>query len=52
MEALAAAIEEGETVTVDIPSPMAIYIVYLTAWVDPGGTVQFRNDVYNRDGDP
>jgi murein L,D-transpeptidase YcbB/YkuD len=26
-----------------------VYIVYLTAWVDPEGRVQFRDDIYGHD---
>lgn len=26
-----------------------VYVLYLTAWVDENGIVQFRNDIYNRD---
>ena len=29
--------------------PVPVYLTYLTAWVDKGGTVQYRNDVYGRD---
>jgi L,D-transpeptidase YcbB len=30
--------------------PLPIHILYWTAWVEPDGTVQFRSDVYDRDG--
>ena len=37
------------TRTVKLPRPIAIYVVYLTAWVTPEGVVNFRPDVYGRD---
>ncbi len=43
------AIASGETRTVPIPKPVPIYLVYLTAWVDPDGVPHFRDDVYGRD---
>ncbi|MCZ0736970.1 L,D-transpeptidase family protein [Phreatobacter sp. AB_2022a] len=30
--------------------PVPVYWVYVTAWADPDGMVQFRNDIYARDG--
>lgn len=32
-----------------LTDPVPIYIVYLTAWVDSDGAVQFRDDHYRRD---
>ena len=29
---------------------MPVYWVYVTAWATPDGVVQFRDDIYNRDG--
>jgi len=49
MEALTAALTREKTQSVAIPSPIAIHIVYMTAWVDREGIVQFRRDIYNRD---
>jgi murein L,D-transpeptidase YcbB/YkuD len=34
---------------VDLRDPMPVYIVYLTAWVTPEGTVHFRQDRYGYD---
>ena len=48
-EKLLAAIEKGIEQKVLIPHPINVYFLYLTAWVDKGGTVQFRNDIYGRD---
>jgi murein L,D-transpeptidase YcbB/YkuD len=39
----------GGNRTVTLVEPIAVHIVYDTAWVDPDGTIQFRNDVYGRD---
>lgn len=35
--------------TVPLPEPVPIHIQYWTAWAEPDGTVQFREDVYGRD---
>lgn len=39
----------GRRQTVDITKEAAVYIVYLTAWVEDDGTVSFYPDVYQRD---
>jgi murein L,D-transpeptidase YcbB/YkuD len=44
-----AALEEGETERIPLREPTPVYVVYLTAWMDPDGTVQFREDLYRRD---
>jgi len=36
--------------TVRLPEPMPIHLLYWTAWADEDRTVQFRADVYARDG--
>jgi len=43
------AIEKGERQKVALPQPIPVHIVYLTAWADENGTVQFRNDIYQND---
>jgi len=48
-ENLLAAIEEGTEQKVRIPHPLNVHFLYLTAWVDEGGVLQFRNDIYGRD---
>jgi len=48
-ERLLAAIDEGKEQEVNIPHPLNVHFLYLTAWVDERGTLQFRNDIYGRD---
>ncbi len=48
-EKLLAAIKQGTEQEVLIPHPVNVHFLYLTAWVDEGGAVQFRNDIYARD---
>ncbi len=48
-EALRAAIDSGDTRTVNLREPVPVYLLYWTAWVDNDGTVQFRRDIYDRD---
>ncbi len=45
-----AAIRSGERIDVKLANPVPVYWVYITAWATPDGLVQFRDDIYNRDG--
>lgn len=49
IQSLTARMSNKKTQWINIPSPIAIYIVYMTAWVDPGASINFRSDIYNRD---
>jgi murein L,D-transpeptidase YcbB/YkuD len=42
-------IDEGDTLSVNLPEPFMVHLLYWTAWIDDEGDVQFRNDVYGRD---
>jgi murein L,D-transpeptidase YcbB/YkuD len=42
-------IAEGTTTRNDLPEPVAVFVVYQTAFVDTDGTLQFRPDFYKRD---
>lgn len=42
-------IEDGQTERLAVAPPMPVYLLYLTAWVDASGNLQFREDVYGRD---
>lgn len=35
--------------TVRLRSPWSVHLEYWTCWVEPDGTVQFRDDIYGRD---
>jgi len=52
MDALTTALSREKTRSVTLPSPIAVHIAYMTAWVDREGIIQFRPDVYNRDPAP
>jgi murein L,D-transpeptidase YcbB/YkuD len=47
--ALRAAVDSGQTRTVNLRSPVPVYLLYWTAWVGSDGAVQFRRDIYDRD---
>ncbi|MDQ8700090.1 L,D-transpeptidase family protein [Hyphomicrobium sp. LHD-15] len=40
----------GERKDVRLATPVALHFVYITAWATQDGTIQFRRDLYNRDG--
>lgn len=42
--------ETGERLDVRLATPVALHFVYITAWATEDGTIQFRRDLYNRDG--
>jgi murein L,D-transpeptidase YcbB/YkuD len=44
------AIRSGEQRNARVARAVPIYWVYVTAWVTAEGVVQFRDDIYNRDG--
>jgi len=45
-----AVIKSGERFDVKLAKPLPVYWVYITAWANPDGIVQFRDDVYGNDG--
>ncbi|MDX2289877.1 MAG: L,D-transpeptidase family protein [Hyphomicrobiaceae bacterium] len=40
----------GETKNVSLKKPVTLHFVYITAWATEDGVVQFRRDLYNKDG--
>jgi len=48
-ENILAAINSNETQIVLMREPIAVHVLYWTAWVDEDDTVQFRDDIYGRD---
>jgi L,D-transpeptidase YcbB len=42
--------ETGERRDVRLKKPMPLYFTYVTAWATPDGVVQFRRDLYQKDG--
>jgi L,D-transpeptidase YcbB len=49
--ALQAAIDTGENRSIKLPRPIPVHILYWTAWMEPDGTVQFRDDLYGHDAE-
>ena len=45
-----AVIKSGNRVDARLKKPVPLYWVYITAWATPDGVVQFRDDIYNKDG--
>jgi L,D-transpeptidase YcbB len=43
-------IRSGQRVDVKLTQPVNVYWIYVTAWATPDGIVQFRHDIYQRDG--
>jgi murein L,D-transpeptidase YcbB/YkuD len=43
-------IKSGERKDARLANPVPLYWVYVTAWATPDGVVQFRDDIYGRDG--
>ena len=46
------AIASGQRIDVKLIQPVPVYWVYLTSWATPDGIVNFRDDIYQKDGIP
>jgi murein L,D-transpeptidase YcbB/YkuD len=42
--------KSGERLDVRLKRPIPLYFVYITAWATEDGVIQFRRDLYNKDG--
>src|SRR3954471_15224529 len=42
--------EAGSRTDARLAQPVNVYWTYITSWATPDGLVQFRDDIYNRDG--
>ena len=43
-------IADGQNMPIQLSDPVPVYFTYFTAWASEDGIVQFRDDVYRRDG--
>ena len=43
-------IESGDRTDIQLSDPVPVYFTYVTAWATEDGVVQFRDDIYRRDG--
>jgi L,D-transpeptidase YcbB len=44
------AIQSGQRIDAKLSKPVPVFWVYITAWATPDGLIQFRDDIYNKDG--
>jgi murein L,D-transpeptidase YcbB/YkuD len=44
------AIKTGENHPIELVNPVPVYFTYISAWSTGDGVVQFRDDIYGRDG--
>jgi murein L,D-transpeptidase YcbB/YkuD len=43
-------VDAGQAVDVTLTRPVPVYFTYITAWAERDGEVEFRPDIYGRDG--
>ena len=43
-------IASGQRVDARLTQTVPVYWIYITAWATPEGTMEFRDDIYNKDG--
>ncbi|MFZ1983458.1 MAG: L,D-transpeptidase family protein [Desulfatitalea sp.] len=48
-EKLRAGIKKNQQQIVRVDPPLPVHLLYMTAWVDEKGVLQFRKDIYKRD---
>jgi murein L,D-transpeptidase YcbB/YkuD len=44
------AIKSGDSIPVQVTNPVPVYFTYISAWSTGPDVVQFRDDIYGRDG--
>lgn len=49
-ESIQAVVDARVERTVTLTTPLPVHLLYWTAWADPEGTLNFRRDIYDRDG--
>ncbi|MDF1607156.1 L,D-transpeptidase family protein [Hoeflea sp. YIM 152468] len=49
-QAIEATIASRENKVIELSTPVPVYFTYFSAWASEDGVVQFRDDVYQRDG--
>jgi L,D-transpeptidase YcbB len=49
-DAIENAVRSGQRIDAKFKESIMTYWTYITAWATPEGVVQFRDDIYNRDG--
>jgi len=45
-----AVVDQGQPLDVQLTRPVPVYFAYITAWAEPDGRIEFRPDIYRRDG--
>ncbi len=40
----------GQALDLTLARPIPVYFAYITAWAEPSGRIEFRPDIYGRDG--
>lgn len=45
-----AVLQQGQALDLTLTRPVPVYFAYITAWAEGNGEVQFRPDIYKRDG--
>jgi len=47
-----AVLEAGQALDLNLTRPVPVYFTYITAWAEANGRIEFRPDIYKRDGAP
>jgi L,D-transpeptidase YcbB len=42
-------VESGKPLKIQLDPPVPVHLLYMTAWTDASGVLQFREDIYRRD---
>ncbi len=43
-------LQSGQALDLNLSHPIPVYFTYITAWAEPNGLIEFRPDLYGRDG--